>query len=212
MTIAQIIDLLRNMEHEVKWQVRKDGGIRITNINGQKFTGSTGNTLARELTGQALSERRTAQLKTIKSPKGQWGHRKKAEPLDDSTIKKIQKAQRIYRKNQIGNSATVTRKRYRYNLKHHGKEEADRRLNQAIRYGLGLAYDDNINALINRLKLDNQKVNSPYIDQLIELIESKRDVFKESWLNNIYDSVYEFEQGRQTPQWLYTKVSQIINS
>ena len=212
MTIAEIIALLKDMGHEVKYKPRKDGGIRITNINGQKFSGSTGNSLARAMTGQALSERRTAQLGTIRTPKGKWGHKKRVEELDETTIKRIQKAQRLYRKNKVGKTATVTRKKYRETVRLYGKEEAERRLTQAIRYGQGLAYDENINWLVERIRKDMEKEPSSELEQAIQEIEARRANFKESWISAIYEQVYMYEQKRMTARELSLKILQIVRS
>ena len=63
MTIRDVVKELKSLGNDVEFVVRADGGIRITKINGQRFKGSKGNQIAREMTGQVLSERRAIQLK-----------------------------------------------------------------------------------------------------------------------------------------------------
>lgn len=210
MTMIDVIDMLKEMGMEVKYIKRKDGGVRVTKIGNQRFTGSTGNQLAREMTGTTLSERRTAQLKTIKTPKGQFGHRKRVEQLDEDIVKRIRKVQRKMRKNQINRTGIVTQRNYRYVLKHEGKEEAERRLAQAERYASGLAYVENVDALLKRLKLDNNKLKNSDIEEAIRIIKEKRETMKESQLSDLIDTTYEMEKKVLNPHDFLLKVQTIL--
>ena len=210
MTMIDVIDMLKEMGMEVKYIKRKDGGVRVTKIGNQRFTGSTGNQLAREMTGTTLSERRTAQLKTIKTPKGQFGHRKRVEQLDEDIVKRIRKVQRKMRKNQINRTGIVTQRNYRYVLKHEGKEEAERRLAQAERYASGLAYVENVDALLKRLKLDNNKLKNSDIEESIRIIKEKRETMKESQLSDLIDTTYEMEKKVLNPHDFLLKVQTIL--
>ena len=210
MTMIDVIDMLKEMGMEVKYIKRKDGGVRVKKIGNQRFTGSTGNQLAREMTGTTLSERRTAQLKTIKTPKGQFGHRKRVEQLDEDIVKRIRKVQRKMRKNQINRTGIVTQRNYRYVLKHEGKEEAERRLAQAERYASGLAYVENVDALLKRLKLDNNKLKNSDIEEAIRIIKEKRETMKESQLSDLIDTTYEMEKKVLNPHDFLLKVQTIL--
>ena len=210
MTMIDVIDMLKEMGMEVKYFKRKDGGVRVTKIGNQRFTGSTGNKLAREMTGTALSERRTAQLKTIKTPKGQFGHRKRVEQLEEDIVKRIRKVQRLMRKNQINRTGIVTQRNYRYVLKHDGKEEAERRLAQAERYASGLAYVENVDALVKRLKLDNNKLKNSDIEEAIKIIKEKRETMKETQLSDLIDATYEMEKKTLNPHDFLLKVQTIL--
>ena len=210
MTMIDVIDMLKEMGMEVKYIKRKDGGVRVTKIGNQRFTGSTGNQLAREMTGTTLSERRTAQLKTIKTPKGQFGHRKRVEQLDEDIVKRIRKVQRKMRKNQINRTGIVTQRNYRYVLKHEGKEEEERRLAQAERYASGLAYVENVDALLKRLKLDNNKLKNSDIEEAIRIIKEKRETMKESQLSDLIDTTYEMEKKVLNPHDFLLKVQTIL--
>lgn len=194
MTMMDVIALLKDMNMEVQYTKRKDGGVRINRIGNQHFTGSTGNALAREMVGASLSERRVAQLKTIKTPKGKWGNPKRTEKLEEDVVKRIRRVQRKIRKNNVNRTASVTQKNYKYVMEHEGKAEADRRLAQAERYAVGLAYVENVDALVKRLELDNQKIKDKNIEEAIQLIKDKRETMKESQLSDLIESTYLWEK------------------
>lgn len=196
MTTREMVAELESHGIEVKYSVRKDGGIRITRIGTKSYKGSAGNKAARQILGIELSKRRAAQLKKIRSRKGQFGHRKRVTPLDDETIKRIRRIQRMFRKNKINRTGIVTQRNYRYVLKHSGKAEADRRLSQAEQYAKGLAYEQNIEALIKRLTLDNNKINNPDIAKTIEILEQNKKNILVDDLKTIIEEVYEYEQTK----------------
>ena len=208
MTIKQVIDTLKKMGFSVKFYVRKDGGVRITNINGQSFSGSTGNIVGRNIVGTKLSEAREKQLKKIKSPKGKYDKRRRSK-LDDEIVKRIRRLQRKYRKDKT--KGQPTQRNYRWVLEHIGKEEADRLLRQSELYIAGLAYEENINVLIARIKSNAEKIDISKegvqvladIEKLLERLENMKGVLKEKTLSNILDtngSLYHWEMGAITTQ------------
>ena len=196
MTMKQVVASLQAAGHKVNYTVRKDGGIRITKLDGVSYKGSTGNAVARSMTGQELSTRRTAQLKKIRSKKGQFGHRRRVQQLPDEVVKRIRRVQRKFRKEGINRTGIVTQRNYRYVLKTLGKEEADRRLAQAERYASGLAYEENVDAIIERLELDLDKEKDSAMRRIVEKIRSKKSIFKEKWIESIYAILYEWEKGK----------------
>lgn len=188
MTTRQVINKLIKEGHKVTYYTRKDGGVRITSIDSQRFTGSTGNTRARALTGESLSERRKVQLSRsyMKTEKGQWGHPKsKKEPLPDEAKRLIRKAQRVFRKQGViaGTSSTY---RFRQNVEMFGYDEAIRRLNQNIRYAQGLAYEENIEAFCLTLEDDYNKLSDKGESEaynlriLIDKIRANKSSIRES--------------------------------
>lgn len=64
-TMRKNVALLRQQGYKVKYRTRKDGGILITKINGQKFSQAKGNAFARSLLGQRLSIARDYQLSKL---------------------------------------------------------------------------------------------------------------------------------------------------
>ena len=194
MTMREVAILLANMGNEVKYTIRNDGGIRITYINGQRFTGSTGNTIARNMVGATISETRVKQLGKIRTPKGKWGH-KKLDDVGEEIKKEIRRLQRLYRKR--GNKAGIpTLRKYRANIKLYGKEEAERLLRQASRYGLGLAYESNVYSLASRVEMDGRQLNSQSLIDVAKEIRQATPYFKEDWIKTIYEILYDFEAYR----------------
>lgn len=192
MNVLDIIQELQEKGYSVSYTQRKDGGYRITRINGVSFSGSTGNAEARRILGVQFSERRARQLQRIRTPKGKWGHKKK-QKLPDELKKKLQRLQRKWRKRKPkpkdkGETGAPSTSGVRYTLEHEGVEEAIRKLNENERYLEGLAYSKNVEILVARIR--REKIGSKIEDkweQLAQFIESIIEFFKEEWIQQIYD-------------------------
>ena len=218
MTTRQVINKLIKEGHKVTYYTRKDGGVRITSIDSQRFTGSTGNTRARALTGESLSERRQVQLSRsyMKTEKGQWGHPKsKKEPLPDEAKRLIRKAQRVFRKQGViaGTSSTY---RFRINVEKLGYERAIERLKQNIRYAQGLAYEENVDHVKSLLKDYGNKLRmtpeeTQQFDELLKKIENKKERFKDIWIKEIRQVLYNIKDGEISVQNLLDDINEIIN-
>ncbi len=211
MSVRDIVQQLRDMGYEVSFFVRKDGGIRITRIGEQRFTGSSGNIAGRTIVGVQLSERRAKQLSTIRTPKGSWGHNK-LQKLPKDLERELRKAQRLFRKQGVKSGSPRT-KQLRYLIKTYGEEEARRKLKQASRYALGLAYDENIGHLISRFEMDKVGATAEeiaYIEKIIAHINKYRDQFKEEWLGRILERIYDFERNILSAGDLYSFVVSIV--
>ena len=195
MTIIDIIEELTKEGYNVSFYKRKDGGYRITRINGERFRGSKGNQRAREITGAKLSEARVRSLSKLVTPKGKGSYNKRRKPkLDEETRKKIQSLQRKYRK--AGKSeGKPTIRNYRYILKTKGKLEADRLLRQSERRILGYAYTENVDALLSRIAQNLAKKTSPMMREAYAKILSIRDTFFDRWIPAIYEILYDWERG-----------------
>lgn len=194
MTIKEVIEELIDMGYNVSFYKRKDGGVRITRINGERYSGSSGNKEARKITNSPMSEARTIALSKLKTPKGIGSYNKRRKPkLDDETRKRIQRAQRLYRKSGKKEGKPTIRN-YRYILNTYGKEEADRLLRQAERRILGLAYVENVDALILRIEADLQKDPSEGMERALSLIRYKRMNFLDKWIAPIYEILYDWER------------------
>ena len=195
MTIKSIIKELQDSGYNISFYKRKDGGIRITRINGETFSGSKGNIRARTIVGASLSEGQTRALSKLVTPKGKGSYNKRRKaPLDEETKKRIQKLQRKYRKaGKTEGKPTI--RNYRYVLKTKGKKEADRLLRQSERRILGLAYEENVNALLSRIYSDLQKKKSSVMRQAYNRIKELRETFLDKWISEIYEIIYMWEQG-----------------
>lgn len=199
MTIKDIIKQLEDMGMNVSFYKRKDGGIRITRINGETFRGSSGNKKAREVVGASLSEGQIRALSKLTTPKGKGSYNKRRkEKLDDETRDYIKRVQRLYRK-AGKKEGKPTIRNYRYVLKTKGKAEADRLLNQSARRILGYAYTENVDALLSRLKMDIRKLkgktDTSRLQQAYDEIAQKRNEFPDKKIYPIYEVLYDLEMG-----------------
>lgn len=209
LTMREIVSLLKTRGYEVEIYIRNDGGIRITKINGQYFSGSRGNIFGRSVVGANLSEARKIQLESIRTPKGKFGH-KKLEPLSKADLSMIRKAQREWKKGNVKGSGLPGRRGFRYVMQKYGAKEARRLLGESIRYSQGLAYTANVEALILRIEHDLKINYNDDMQEVVNMIRQRLYTFKESWINPIYDIVYQWEQGVITGEECARRIKLII--
>ena len=199
MTIKQVITELKQRGYNISFYKRKDGGIRITRINGDTFKGSTGNKKARNIIGVSLTEGQARALSRLTTPKGKGNYNKRRRtPIDTETRKRIAKLQRVYRKTGKTEGKPTIRN-YRYALKHYGKEEADRLLRQSERRIIGYAYTENVDALLARMAMDISKLEGKesveYLREAYNKIEANKMTFPDKKIYPIYEILYELEKG-----------------
>ena len=201
MTIRQIINTLIQQGHSITYYQRKDGGILIRSIDGQRYIGAKGNLVARSMIGTTLSEKRTKQLVEATRTKKSL---KKYKDLDELK-KEWRRVREIWRKafpsskrhkNPIGQ---FTWKRIRWSYTQYGLDEALRRIKEAEQYASGFAYQENVDQLISyiqsyRDKLSN-KNDKNLLNDLIKEIDNKRFTIKESAIKPIYDVLYDLDKG-----------------
>ena len=214
--MRQVVDMMRNVGYKVSFYVRKDGGIRITKIDGRTFRGSSGNVRAREIVGTQLSERRAKQLGKLTTPKGKGTYDKRRKrKLDEDVIKRIQKIQRQFKKTK--SEGQPTRRNYRYVLEHFGKAEADRLLSQSDLYSRGIAYDTNIDHLKDRLTSDAEKLpqrDQDLVQKVVDRLEEMKGVLKEKTLQELVDEkgwIYQWEHGTISTEDMVREVMKILN-
>lgn len=211
MTIRDIIKELEEIGYSVSYYERKDGGVRITRINGERYSGSTGNQKARTIVGAKLSEAQIKSLAKLKTPKGKGSYNKRRKAsLDEETKKEIKKLQYLYRK-AGKKEGKPTIRNYRYVLKKYGKKEADRLLSQSERRILGWAYVENVDALIIRIKSDLDKRKSSGMKKALKRIKELREVFLERWISEVYELVYMWELGSMNGDEAGEKILAIID-
>ena len=98
LSLIEIIKLLQSQGHEVEYTHRKDGGYIIRKIDGQRFSGKIGNTIARTMVGAKLSQARQVQLARIRLPKGK--RQQKLAPVPEDVKKALRKVQKAWRKKE----------------------------------------------------------------------------------------------------------------
>jgi len=201
MNMRQVVDELRRQGHVVTFYTRRDGGILIKTIDGQKFTGATGNMYGRALVGEKLSTKRANQLSRItwtgKRAKSQISHKY------DAVKKQLERTQRIWRK-AFGKDSPVgkiTAKKVKWSIEHRGEEETKRLLKEAERYAKGKAYTKNIQHLVDYIRdtADRVRITSPdsamLLDNLADDMVSNAWMIKEEAIYPTYYELYKINQG-----------------
>lgn len=155
MTIREIIQKLTNMGFNIEYKQRyerlseserkkaqkiakkKDKvyedkvyarGIRITSIDGIKYSGSIGNRIAREMLDTQLSRRQQEQLQRIRTPR--------AEPLPEDLVKRIRSVQaraRRLRKKGQDKVGSISTRQVRNFLKEYGRNFVENELSNIER-------------------------------------------------------------------------------
>lgn len=197
MTMMEVVRQLQAQGHEVDFYVRKDGGILVRKIDGERFpSGASGNARARQLVGASLSEAREKQLKYATR------QRKIKKPsLDDAIEKEYKKAKKKWnkafksKKGKPHPAGYFGRGRIQYAIDHYGKEEAMRRIREAERYASGLAYSKNVEQLAFFIKSAGEKYNSQELEKLADDLLENAFSIKEEWIAPAYEELYKLNIG-----------------
>lgn len=194
MTVKELIKALEDLGYDVIARKRTDGGYIITKINGQTFTGASGNSYARQVLGVSLSPARMVQTQfnVEKYIKLKQGEHKVTEKLDEDMLKELRKVQRIWRKTNI--KGKITKRKLRGYIKEEGREGAKRYLERTARYGKGYAYEENVEYLAKYIEdvakgiPDTELKEAAY--KCAEKVRSLKDVFREEWISTVYSYWY----------------------
>lgn len=197
--VRQMVSQLKAQGYEVTYRVRKDGGILITSIDGQRFKGASGNVRARILTGNVLSKRRTAQLTKITRERRVHPRKIPIETPED--LERYRKrVMRKWRKATL--TGSISKKNLRNIIEERGLKGAETYLEEMERHAEGKSYLGQINALLARIDQD-MAVLSDSPDELNELqkikdlIKEKQDDITPDMIFTIFDWLYDYEKDSQ---------------
>ena len=186
MTIRAIIGALQNKGYSITYRFRKDGGVIITKIGEQRFSGAKGNTLARAILGESLSEKRASQLQRITKERVELG----------DAYKKYLKVAKKWRSANLPKSAgKISFKKFKFTIKEKGIKEALRILSEKEKYASGIAYSKNIKALSSYVeelatRLDEFGFDGSDMYDLASSIEYNDGKIREEDINPAYDELY----------------------
>ena len=211
MTTRQLVQQLQSQGYQVKYHIRRDGGILIQSINGTKFKGAKGNIYARELLGVEFSKRRSQQLSKITRERVVKPRKIPVETPQD--LERFRK--RVMRKwRKAGLTGSISKRNLRKIIEERGFEGAKTYLTEMERHTQGKAYFGTIEALLARIENDKDLVNNSedydYLDKAYQLIESNKEDFKQDWIFQIFDQLYNFEKGYVSASYFYMFVKDII--
>lgn len=198
MTTREVVNVLTQRGHKIKYRVRKDGGILITSMDGVKYTGASGNTVARSLVGDEarLSQARKTQLKIIKPPKGA---KPKEDVLQGRIKTRIKQVQKAYNKNKVPISqGRITKRLIRKIVQEEGMEAAYRKLEQSERYAEGYALSKTIAALVEYIRHMATLIESDELEDLADDIEAHDGLIRDEWIKPAYEKLYELNHGGNT--------------
>lgn len=197
MTMMEVVRQLQAEGHEVDYYVRKDGGILVKKIDGERFpSGASGNARARQLAKAPISEARVKQLKYATRQR-----RIKKPSLDDEIEKEYQRVKRKWNKtfkSQKGKphpAGYFGKGRIQYAIEHYGKEEALRRIREAERYASGVAYSKNVQILAQFIQSAGEQYQSQELIQLAKDLVDNAYTIKEEWIAPAYDELYKLNAG-----------------
>lgn len=207
--MRQVVDELRRQGHVVTFYTRKDGGILIKTIDGQKFSGATGNLYGRALIGENLSTKRANQLSRIT-----WtGERAKSQiPHKYNAVKKqLERTQRIWNK-AFGKDSPLgkkTAKKVKWSIEHRGEAETMRLLKEAERYAKGKAYTKNIEYLVSYIREAAKSYSSIELDDLADYIVDNAWKVMEEAIVPSYKELYKLNKGG-SPKEIAKNVKKIL--
>lgn len=213
MTGKQLIASLVKQGYKVTYYVRKDGGVLIRSINGQKFTGAQGNVYARQILGIELSSRRQAQLKKITKDRVIHPRKIRVETPDD--LERFRK--RVMRKwRKAGLTGSISKKNLRKIIEDRGFEGARTYLEEMERHTQGKAYLGQVNALLIRIEEDMKFVQDDqaeldYLQKAHDLIQANMEEMKPDWIFQLFDSLYNWEKNLISASSFYMKVEELLS-
>ena len=211
MTMIEIVRQLQAQGHEVDFYVRKDGGILVKNIDGERYpTGASGNARARQIVGANISEARIQQLKYAARSRGV-----KKPSLDDEVYKEFARVKKKWNKafkskgGKPHPAGYFGWKRIAYSIKKYGREETLRRIKQAENYASGIAYSKNVQILAMFIKNSGDQYNSPELTKLSQDLIDNAYSIREEWIEPAYQELYKLNKG-VSPKQVATNTRAIL--
>ena len=193
----EVVRQLQEQGHEVDFYVRKDGGILIKRIDGDKFpSGASGNARARQIVGASISEARVSQLKYATRAR-----KVKKPSIDDEVRQEFERVKKKWNKafkakgGKPHPAGYFGWNRIKYLMDKYGKEEALRRIKEAEKYASGIAYEVNVKHLAYFIQESAIHYNSPELDKLGKDVLENAFSIKEEWIKPAYDELYRLNIG-----------------
>ena len=197
MNMKQVVQKLQTQGHSVSYYVRKDGGILIKSIDGERFpTGASGNARARQLVGATISEARSSQLKFATRAR-----KFKHPTLDDEIKREWERVKKKWNKvfkakeGKPHPAGYFGWNRINRTIKEYGREEALRRIREAEKYSSGLAYSKNVEYLIQLIRDAGNKKHSQALLKLADDLQENAYTIRDEWIKPAYDRLYDLNEG-----------------
>lgn len=199
LTMIQVVRQLQRQGHVVDFYVRKDGGILVRNIDGNRFpSGASGNAYARSLLGVNISEARSSQLK--------YATRVRTRPIkvqvDDVVKEEYKRVKKLWnkafkpKKGMPHPAGYFGWQRIKRTYKQYGREETLRRISEAEKYASGIAYSENVRILASFILDAGNKYHSSDLTQLSSDLIANAYSIRDEWIEPAYNELYKLNTGK----------------
>ena len=210
MTTRELVKALENKGYKVTFRIRKDGGILITSIDGNKFKGASGNKTARVLIGEKLSERRVMQLKKIT----QTRKRRVIPPTPQTLETYRKKVMRKWRK--AGLRGSIAKSNLEAIIKDRGYKGAREYLINMERRAEGYAdYRTILHVLLKIQRIsESPAINGEERADLMYIyddIQARKETFKFDWVEPFLQYLYSFENREISSSQLRIHYESIVS-
>ena len=201
MKLRNIVNELINRGHSVLFKERKEGGIEIIQIDGQKYNKRKGNEVARNMLGQQLSPLQKSHLTTIRTPKGVAVKSLRTPKLPLAVGKELRKLQRIQRKTGV-KERTLTKNLLGY-LKVHTEEEAITMLKETTKTFKKEVWTGLYGRMAARINSDNMVWNNQAMQELASYLmeaEGNDYIINNELYNEFMAEFYDIESSKSQSQ------------
>lgn len=195
MTLEKVIELAIAQGHNIEYVKRKDGGIRVTKVNGKTFrrSSSAGNNAVRAITGGKLSIKQKKALKKNRS--------KTLSSLLGTKQKK--RFQALNKAREAAGLDAITKKQVESVRKRTGKRGVKNlieRGKRTIKYKKDYANTQNIIGFVSQLQdsadVPNAAGETYNFSRLIDLIQCNEDYITETAIRYGYIVMYDWSDGK----------------
>ena len=197
-----IVSQLTSKGHHIEYYVRKDGGILIRSIDGERFKEAKGNARARQMAGVQLSEARITQLKyatgtrkELRTPSLRRTQVKDAIWEEYARVKKMWNKAFKSKNGKSHPAGYFGKARIKKSIRDWGEEEALRRIGEAEKYASGIAYSKNVQILAEQIKKAGYDYDSQELINLADDILNNAYAIREEWIQPAYNQLYKLNDG-----------------
>lgn len=206
-SMRTIASELMSTGHQVEFYVRKDGGILITNIDGQKFRGGEGNKRARAMTGQTLSEARFTQLKYATGTRKELNKPSlKKTTITDPIMEEYKRVKKLWNKafkakgGKSHPAGYFGISRIKKSIRDFGEKEALRRIGEAEKYASGIAYSKNVEILASQIEIAGANYESAELIKVAQDLRANAYSTRDEWIEPAYKELYRLNKGADTKE------------
>lgn len=197
MTLREVVKQLQGQGVPVSFRVRPDYSIVITQIGTQKYSGRSGNIAARNITGAQMSTREVLQrtrASAAKIPNAKY------IPLSPAVNRALRAAQKAYRESGM-TAGKPTRANIRGVMKEgFSEDEILNMLRRSKQYAKGIAYDERLRALRDRIEVLRTKapelsgILQSAVEKIDQLLNAPRHHVKSDEVDLAADHLYNLEE------------------